>query len=112
MLELQCGKGEAAVAIESGIRCDIIMHTRFSNDEIASRGQSLYEREIRANVEGQHDGRFLVLDIETGEYEIADLAVDAVRRMKARHADPALFIIRIGRPAAYRLGAHLRVRPT
>ncbi|MCC6359116.1 MAG: hypothetical protein IT450_10245 [Phycisphaerales bacterium] len=80
------------------------MHTRFSNEEIASRGQSLYDREIRAIVEPQHDDRFLVLDIETGEYEIADVAVEAIRGMKARRADAALYILRIGRPAAYRLG--------
>lgn len=79
------------------------MHTRFSNEEITSRGQTLYDEQIRASVEPQHDGRFLVLDIDTGEYEIADVAVDAIGRMKARHADPALFILRIGRPAAYAL---------
>lgn len=86
------------------------MHTRFSNEEIAARGQTLYDERIRATVEQQHDGRFLVVDIETGEYEIADAAVDAIRRMRARLSDPALFILRIGRAAAYRLGAQVRVR--
>ncbi len=86
------------------------MHTRFSNEEITSRGQTLYDEQIRASVEPQHDGRFLVLDIDTGEYEIADAAVDAIRRMKARYTNPALYILRIGRSTAYRLGAHVRVR--
>lgn len=80
-------------------------HARYSNDEIVRRGQELYERDIRARVEPEHKGKFLVIDIETGEYEIAPTAIEAIRRSKAKHPDPALYILRVGYPAAYKLGA-------
>jgi hypothetical protein len=44
--------------------------TKLTPEEIAARGEAIYDRDIRHKVEGTHDGKFLVLDIETGEYEI------------------------------------------
>lgn len=85
---------------------------RYSNDEIVRRGQELYEREIRAKVEPQHSGRFLVLDIDSADFDVADTAIEAIQRIKLRHADPALYILRVGHDAAYRLGGRfLMSRP-
>lgn len=82
---------------------------RYSNDEIVRRGQELYEREIRAKVEPQHAGRFLVLDIDSADFDVADTAIEAIQRIKLRHADPALYILRVGHDAAYRLGGRFLV---
>jgi len=79
-------------------------HPRYSTDEIVDRGQELYDRSIRENVEAQARGKFLALDIETGEYEIdADERV-ALERARTKNPDAALYLIRVGYPTAYRLG--------
>jgi len=85
-------------------------HTRYTNEEIVRRGRERYDREVRARVEPQHKGKFLVLDIETGEYEIDAEAIPAVHRLKAKHPDAARFILRVGYPTAYKLGGRFRVR--
>ena len=79
-------------------------HLRYSSDEIAKRGQALYERDIRASLDPGDRGKFLVLDIETGDYEldIDDLA--AVKRARAKHPEAAFYVLRVGHPTAYRLG--------
>jgi hypothetical protein len=41
-----------------------------TGEEIARRGKKLYERTIRAQVEPEHKGKLLVLNLETGEYEM------------------------------------------
>lgn len=79
-------------------------HSRYTSDEIARRGQILYERQIRMQIDEREKGKFLVLDIETGAYEIDQDELAAVKRAKAKHQDAALYILRIGYPAAYRLG--------
>ena len=79
-------------------------HARFSSTEIAQRGQALYDQQLRAQVEANHPGQFLVLDIETGDYEIDVDDVAAIQRAKAKHPDAALYILRVGAPTAYRLG--------
>ncbi|MCA1718501.1 MAG: hypothetical protein LC781_17315 [Actinobacteria bacterium] len=48
-----------------------------TSDEVARRGEELYERSVRALVEPENDGRFLALDVESGDYELADEALAA-----------------------------------
>lgn len=69
-----------------------------------SRGQALYDERLRDVVESRERGKFLVLDVETGEYEIDFDEVTALRRAKHKNPDAALFILRVGYPAAYRIG--------
>jgi hypothetical protein len=80
------------------------MPPRYSSDEISSRGQALYEREIRHRLDADSRGKFLVLDIESGEYEVDTDERAAVQRVRAKHPDAVLYLLRIGQPTAYRLG--------
>jgi hypothetical protein len=75
-------------------------------DEIVRRGEEIYEREIRANVEPTNKGKFLVLDIETGAYEIDEDDLKASKRLLARHPNAETYGLRIGYPTAYRIGGH------
>ena len=75
-----------------------------TSESVAQRGQELYDREIRAKVEPQNTGKFLVLDVETGDYEIDENDMSAVRRFKDKRPGALFYIIRIGHSAAYRLG--------
>jgi hypothetical protein len=79
-------------------------HPRYTNEEIVQRGQVLYDQQVRAQVETSHKGKFLVLDIETGEYEIDISEVAALKRAKERNPKAALYILRVGYPTAYRVG--------
>ncbi len=49
------------------------------------RGEEIYERDIRSKVEAEHRGTFLVIDIESGDYEIDHNALDATHRVAACH---------------------------
>jgi hypothetical protein len=79
-------------------------HTRYSSAEIAQRGQALYDHDIRDTLDAGARGKFLVLDIETGEYEIDSDERAALKRAQAKHPEGALYLLRIGHPTAYRLG--------
>lgn len=75
-----------------------------TTEEIARRGRELYERELRARVEPIHRGKFLVLDVESGDYEVADEDLDASERLLERQPDAMLYGVLIGEEAAYRIG--------
>lgn len=79
-------------------------HPRYSNTEIADRGQAFFERSIRDKLEPSDRGKLLVLDIETGDYEIDTDDVAAVKRARAKRPDGAFYVLRVGSPAVYRLG--------
>jgi len=84
-------------------------HPRYTSDEIAKRGQTLYDQKVRAKVEAGNKGKFLVLDIETGEYEMDANEMDALQRAKGKNSDAALYILRVGYSAAHRLGGQFRL---
>ena len=78
---------------------------KYSSEEVAARGEALYDQQIRTKVESQNRGRYLVLDIETGDYEIDQDDLLATKRALAKRPDAVLYGLRIGFRAAYRLGA-------
>ena len=82
---------------------------KYSREEVAERGEAIYEQHIRPNVESDSKGKYLVLDIETGEYEIDQDDLVATKRMMAKRPDAVLYGLRIGYPAAYRLGGFSKV---
>jgi hypothetical protein len=72
--------------------------------DIASRGQALYETKIRPHIDGGQFGKFAVIDIILGDYEIDDDDLAASDRVLARNPSGILYGARIGYPTAYRLG--------
>ena len=79
-------------------------HTSYSRKEIAKRGQALYEREIRDQLDAGARGKFLVLDVESGDYELDTNELTALKRARGRRPTGAFYILRVGHPTAYRLG--------
>lgn len=79
-------------------------HPRFSREEIARRGDDLYERSIHTRVKDDFDGKIVVMDIETGEYEIVDTMLEGADRLQARRPDATLYSLRIGYDAVYSFG--------
>ncbi len=47
-------------------------HPNYSPNEIVERGRALYDQQIRDRVEAENRGRFLVINVETGEYVLDD----------------------------------------
>ena len=78
-----------------------------TTEEVARRGRELYERELREKVEADHRGRFLVLDVTSGDFEVADEDLEASERLLARRPDAMLYGVLVGEDAAYRIGGGL-----
>jgi hypothetical protein len=79
--------------------------TRPPKEEIARLGKLIYERDLRARLETEANiGKIVVIDIETGDYEMDDDHLAAVRRARAKHSGAVLFGMRIGYPTFARIG--------
>ena len=76
----------------------------YTPEEVGRRGEEIYHQQIRPRVEAGNRGKFLVLDIKTGDYEIDAEDVVATQRLLARKPHAVLYGLRIGHPTAYRLG--------
>lgn len=73
-------------------------------DEVVRRGQEIYDRDLRALVEPEHRGEFIVIDLETGQYEIDTREAAAIRRAIAKNPHGPRCLLRIGFPYTHRIG--------
>lgn len=80
-----------------------------TTEEIARRGRELYEKEIRRLVEPEHAGRFVVVDVTSGDYEVADEDLDASERLLGRRPDAMLYgqPVGTGSSTSARIGGRL-----
>ena len=85
-----------------------ISQPRYSKEEFARRGDEIYERDIRPHGEAGNDGKFIVIDIETGAYEIDVDELVASDRLLARHPDAQVWLRRVGSRYARRFGTCAR----
>jgi hypothetical protein len=105
----QFSKGIAQVKIEryscNEVKPMTVRQRRYSKEEIARRGQELYESGIRQQVEAGNDGKIVAIDIETGEFEVDETVMGATDRLFERQPDAQPFGIRIGHRAVYHFGS-------
>ena len=69
--------------------------------EIADRGDDFYAEHIAPHLPVGEKGKFLMLDILTGEYEIDTDDILAEERLFARQPNALIYQIRIGSATAY-----------
>ena len=74
-----------------------------TSDAIITRGEEIYQQD-REELESQHKDKIFVVDIETGNYEIADEDLVATERLPAKNPDAVTYGLRIGFGSIYKLG--------
>ena len=78
---------------------------RYSREEFARRGDDLYSRVIRAQVEPTHYGEIVAIDIESGDFEVDADEIAACERLERRRPDAQIWIARVGSRLVRRFGA-------
>lgn len=81
---------------------------RYTKEEFALRGDSIYERQVRPQVETSHDGEFVAIDIETGAYEVDRDELAASDRLLARVPNAQIWLCRVGSRYARHFGSRPR----
>ena len=79
---------------------------RYTSEEFARRGAELYKSKIRPLVEAGNFGRILAIDIESGDFAIADETVEACQELIDKNPDAQIWSLRIGHIAAEKMGFH------
>jgi hypothetical protein len=85
-------------------------HAVYNAEEVGRRGRELYEQNIRARVETEDNiGKIVMIDVDSGDYEIDPVGLQASKRLRVRHPDAVLLALRIGYDAVDAFGgAELR----
>ena len=72
---------------------------------VAERAWALYDRAIKSALAGDHLGEALVIDVESGDYEVhpdEDIAFD---RLEQKGPSGTFYVMRVGSPHSQFVGA-------
>ena len=83
----------------------LLKKRRYPKEEFARRGNEIYQSDIRQQVEADNLGKYVAIDIETGEWEMDISEIDAGNRLRVRIPDAQTWILRIGYAYLRRFGA-------
>lgn len=79
--------------------------------ELGERAWEIYYR-IRPEVETPDNiGKMIIIDTESGDYEIDDMGIESAHRLYERHPEAKLFGLRIGYNAVDTFGGVLERLP-
>jgi hypothetical protein len=76
---------------------------KYPMEDFARRGKEWYQA-ILPKVEVGHHGHYVVIDIDTGDYEVDEKDIVAWQRLVARRPEAQAWMERIGHPAGVKLG--------
>lgn len=74
-----------------------------SLDELARLAGDVFDRQVRPALRPEDDGKFVAIDVDTGDYEINEGDYAANARLRARKPSADIWLMRTGYPAAFRL---------
>lgn len=85
---------------------------RYSKEEFARRGDALIESKVRPHLTPADADKFVAIDIETGEYELANNEMRATDRLRKRVPNAQIWLVHVSSGYLHRFGGHgLRGRP-
>ena len=74
---------------------------RYSQEEIARRGQEIYARVVRPTLSEADIGKFVEVDIESEDYEMGQDLIKVAHRLLERRPDAQMWLERVGYVAAH-----------
>jgi hypothetical protein len=108
---LACRAAFPAQQLQERIERMAMRGPRYPMEEFARRGEEIYDRDIRPKVEADNKGKVVAIDIETGEYELAEDELVATNRLYARCPDAQPWLVRVGYPALHQMRSPRHRRP-
>ena len=81
------------------------MVTRRPAEEVARLGDEIYERDIRREVEIDHRGEVVAIDVESGTWAIGDTVIAARDLLRTKRPDAIdVWLLRVGHRALHHFG--------
>ena len=77
---------------------------RFTAEEHERRGDSIYHTKIEPNLKPNDKGKFVAIDVGTGEYALSTDQLEASDMLRSRVPDAQIWFVRVGSRHVHSLG--------
>ena len=72
-------------------------------EELARLGVEVFKRRVQPALRPEDDGKYVAIDVETGDFEIDEDDYTAVTRLRTRRPSAEVWLERAGYPTAYQM---------
>lgn len=79
--------------------------TNRTPDELARLGRDIFDRQVRPTLRAEDDGKFVAIDVDSGDHEVDADDYAAVMRLRSRRPAADVWLLRAGSPTTCRIGA-------
>ena len=76
---------------------------KYETGQVVDLGKAIYKEKIKHLAEPAENGKFVVIDVESGDYEIDEQIIPASDRLRERHPNAVTYAGRVGYPTTYKL---------
>ena len=73
-------------------------------DEICERGEKIYREQIKSRLAPSEKGKFVIIDVASGDYEIDADYITASDRLWERRPNAVAYGVKFGYKAAFHFG--------
>jgi hypothetical protein len=77
------------------------------SSDVVDRGKKIYEEKLRPILEPQHNGKYVVIDVDTGDHELDQDHVAASQRAHKNKPGVVFYVARVGLQGLGPLGARV-----
>jgi len=85
-----------------------VPHSDREREEIARRGDEVYERDVCPHLGPDDEGKFVLIDVESGDHEMDRDEISASDRLLARHPEARVWMRQVGSRYARRFGPRFK----
>ena len=76
---------------------------RYDKEEFSRRGKEIYLQRVRPRVAPEDEGKFVAIDIESGDFAVDSDDFEATEQLLKRRPSAQIWLHRVGHRATYRI---------
>jgi hypothetical protein len=77
-------------------------------DEVAKKGEEIYNSKLKAILEPTQNGRFVAIDVETADYFLGDTILQALEEAQKKYPTKLFHTIKVGFQGVFKMGGYAR----
>ena len=77
-------------------------------DEIVKRGEEIYEEKLKASLEPSNNGKFVAIEVISGDYFVGDTIIEALEKGRTAYPDKLFHTIKIGFKGIYKMSSCIK----
>lgn len=79
-----------------------------ASQDLAERAEALYAERLRQLLEPEHNGEFLVIEPDSGDYFLGRTLMEASRAAREKHPGRLTHVMRVGHKTAFHFGLNVQ----